>query len=265
MSKPNVTREEAERYAKEHHVSLIEAKEALEKIKKPQEPISNVIFVYDKAGFVIEKKEKKGFDAFEYFKRRRILTEAKVGRIQPYLNDCINESRTRALYYRAILDDLVKLERDKTAKQLTDEENAQAKMAIKKLKPKEYIPTVENWFIRNGHESKLRNLMKALGDVEGLIDEPQEVVEKFCYHCMEVAEMLKDEDMCDHCKYEEFKQRKANRLTKKNDSRTSSNEDSSNSNNEDSHYSKYGGYNGYNDDTIDSAFEGDPSLTWNID
>ena len=29
--------------------------------------------------------------------------------------------------------------------------------------------------------------------------------------------------------------------------------------------SKYGGYNGYDDDTIDSAFEGDPELTWNID
>lgn len=30
-------------------------------------------------------------------------------------------------------------------------------------------------------------------------------------------------------------------------------------------YSKYGGYNGYDDDTIDSAFEGNPELTWNID
>ncbi len=30
-------------------------------------------------------------------------------------------------------------------------------------------------------------------------------------------------------------------------------------------YSKYGGYNGYDDDTIDSAFEGMPELTWNID
>lgn len=30
-------------------------------------------------------------------------------------------------------------------------------------------------------------------------------------------------------------------------------------------YSKYGGYNGYDDNTIDEAFEGDPSLTWNID
>ena len=28
---------------------------------------------------------------------------------------------------------------------------------------------------------------------------------------------------------------------------------------------KYGGYNGYSDDVIDDAFEGDPSLTWNID
>lgn len=27
----------------------------------------------------------------------------------------------------------------------------------------------------------------------------------------------------------------------------------------------YGGYNGYDDDTIDSAFEGNPELTWNID
>lgn len=33
----------------------------------------------------------------------------------------------------------------------------------------------------------------------------------------------------------------------------------------DNGYSKYGGYNGYDDDTIDSAFEGDPELTWNID
>lgn len=34
---------------------------------------------------------------------------------------------------------------------------------------------------------------------------------------------------------------------------------------EDNEYSKYGGYNGYDDQTIDDAFEGDPSLTWNID
>lgn len=32
-----------------------------------------------------------------------------------------------------------------------------------------------------------------------------------------------------------------------------------------SRYSKYGGYNGYDDDTIDSAFEGDPMATWNVD
>lgn len=30
-------------------------------------------------------------------------------------------------------------------------------------------------------------------------------------------------------------------------------------------YYKYGGYNGYDDDTIDSAFEGMPEATWNID
>lgn len=39
-------------------------------------------------------------------------------------------------------------------------------------------------------------------------------------------------------------------------------------NNEDDYddgYNKYGGYNGYDDDTIDSAFEGNPELTWNID
>ena len=30
-------------------------------------------------------------------------------------------------------------------------------------------------------------------------------------------------------------------------------------------YSKYGGYNGYSDQTIDAAFGGDPSLTWNCD
>ena len=30
-------------------------------------------------------------------------------------------------------------------------------------------------------------------------------------------------------------------------------------------YEKYDGYNGYSDDVIDDAFEGDPSLTWNID
>ena len=30
-------------------------------------------------------------------------------------------------------------------------------------------------------------------------------------------------------------------------------------------YSRYGGYNGYDDDTIDSAFEGDPEATWNVD
>lgn len=30
-------------------------------------------------------------------------------------------------------------------------------------------------------------------------------------------------------------------------------------------YEKYGGYNGYDDDTIDSAFDGDPMNTWNVD
>lgn len=30
-------------------------------------------------------------------------------------------------------------------------------------------------------------------------------------------------------------------------------------------YSKYGGYNGYDDNTIDSAFEGMPDATWNVD
>lgn len=30
-------------------------------------------------------------------------------------------------------------------------------------------------------------------------------------------------------------------------------------------YSKYNGYNGYSDDVIDTAFEGDPNLTWNVD
>ena len=30
-------------------------------------------------------------------------------------------------------------------------------------------------------------------------------------------------------------------------------------------YRKYGGYNGYDDNTIDEAFDGDPSLTWNVD
>lgn len=32
-----------------------------------------------------------------------------------------------------------------------------------------------------------------------------------------------------------------------------------------SSYSQYGGYNGYDDDTINSAFEGDPEATWNVD
>ena len=31
-----------------------------------------------------------------------------------------------------------------------------------------------------------------------------------------------------------------------------------------SKYDKYGGYNGFSDDTIDDAFEGDPSNTWNV-
>lgn len=30
-------------------------------------------------------------------------------------------------------------------------------------------------------------------------------------------------------------------------------------------YTEYGGYNGYDDNTIDSAFEGMPEATWNID
>ena len=34
---------------------------------------------------------------------------------------------------------------------------------------------------------------------------------------------------------------------------------------DDNGYSKYGGYNGYDDNTIDEAFDGDPSLTWNCD
>jgi hypothetical protein len=32
-----------------------------------------------------------------------------------------------------------------------------------------------------------------------------------------------------------------------------------------SRYEKYNGYNGFDDDTIDNAFEGDPSATWNVD
>ncbi len=32
-----------------------------------------------------------------------------------------------------------------------------------------------------------------------------------------------------------------------------------------SSYSQYGGYNGYDDDTINSAFEGNPEATWNVD
>jgi hypothetical protein len=34
---------------------------------------------------------------------------------------------------------------------------------------------------------------------------------------------------------------------------------------DDPRYEKYGGYNGYSDDAIDSAFEGDPMNTWNVD
>jgi len=30
-------------------------------------------------------------------------------------------------------------------------------------------------------------------------------------------------------------------------------------------YEEYGGYNGYDDFTINSAFDGDPEATWNID
>lgn len=33
----------------------------------------------------------------------------------------------------------------------------------------------------------------------------------------------------------------------------------------DNGYNKYGGYNGYDDNTIDEAFDGNPSLTWNCD
>jgi hypothetical protein len=29
--------------------------------------------------------------------------------------------------------------------------------------------------------------------------------------------------------------------------------------------SQYGGYNDWDDDTINSAFDGDPSATWNVD
>jgi hypothetical protein len=30
-------------------------------------------------------------------------------------------------------------------------------------------------------------------------------------------------------------------------------------------YEKYNGYNGWDDETIDSAFEGDPEATWNVE
>ena len=40
---------------------------------------------------------------------------------------------------------------------------------------------------------------------------------------------------------------------------------SDDSSNDGSSYSEYGGYNGYDDNTIDSAFEGMPEATWNID
>ena len=34
---------------------------------------------------------------------------------------------------------------------------------------------------------------------------------------------------------------------------------------DDSPYEKYHGYNGYDDETIDTAFDGYPEATWNVD
>lgn len=34
---------------------------------------------------------------------------------------------------------------------------------------------------------------------------------------------------------------------------------------DDLHYEQYGGYNGWSDEAINSAFDGDPSNTWNVD
>jgi hypothetical protein len=46
---------------------------------------------------------------------------------------------------------------------------------------------------------------------------------------------------------------------------SSSEDDFSNDYEDGPSYDKYGGYNGYDDDTIDSAFDGDPMNTWNVD
>lgn len=59
--------------------------------------------------------------------------------------------------------------------------------------------------------------------------------------------------------------KKAEKLNQLNDEIYEDQHPSNNPDYYDTSYEKYGGYNDFDDDTIDTAFEGDPSATWNVD
>lgn len=183
--------------------------------------------------------------------------ESKRSRIQPKLSNALQNTNNRALYYRAILDVVVKMDRDKTALKLTHEQNVMAKRAISKLKPIEYISTVKNWYKTNGLEDKLTALVTELGDLSSLEDVAPVLKYNTCINCGRFEWMLDTFVECRYCRRNYEAERKSKQHYRRSNSYYRSPEESS--------YSKYGGYNGYDDDTIDSAFEGDPELTWNID
>ncbi|WP_430972512.1 hypothetical protein [Sunxiuqinia rutila] len=56
--------------------------------------------------------------------------ESKRSRIQKKLCDALQNTNNRALYYRAILDVVVEMDRAKTTLKLTHEQNVMAKRAI---------------------------------------------------------------------------------------------------------------------------------------
>lgn len=105
-----------------------------------------------------------------------------------------------------------------------------------------------------------------IGGKWGMIDDKGNIVSK-CESNEELAipstdsKPIDDEDVADYCKPAVL----LSDYIPEEKTSYSDNYYCDNYDDYDNGYSKYGGYNGYDDDTIDSAFEGDPELTWNID
>lgn len=190
-------------------------------------------------------------------------SSAKNNRIQPFLDKCLQVTRTRSLYYRAVLHEYGH-EWDISQTKLDPYSLALSKIIIQHLKPKEYIPLVRNWFIMENHKEKLDQLIKELGDVEGLIDDPKLTELKKCDSCGKLRYMFETETECRKCTYEYNKKYEEPEFYDGNKKKTNT-INNLHDNSQKYRYSKHKGYNGWDDDTIDSAFEGNSEATWNID